>query len=350
MSNRLKEKQRAKLTEQEATKAAIAKEAARSAVRQLKSAADLQHQVFEPIKWIAENILPEGLSMLVGKPKVGKSWMALDLGLAVASGGIFLGERCEDGDVLALFLEDNERRLQSRITAMLGANKADWPRRLSYSTEWPRLSDGGTELIEEWIKSVPKPRLIIVDILERVRDRTSSKSNASAYTTDYEALTALHRIATEHRLSILVLHHQRKAAAEDLMDTVSGTGGLGGALDTLLVLGKDEVGSFLYGRGRDLEEFRHAVQQSKDMRYQNLGSRPEAQGSPERKLIVAALFRAKEPMAVRDIAKAVPSMKYVNVKNRLAEMHKDGEVETVARGVYRLPDPQGELDIGGGII
>jgi hypothetical protein len=211
--------------------------------------------------------------------------------------------------------------------------------------EWPRLSQGGTALIEAWIKSAPKPRLIIVDILERVRDR-NSKTNASAYTTDYEALVALHGIATEHRLSILVLHNQRKAAAEDLMDTVSGTGGLGGALDTLLVLGKDEVSSFLYGRGRDLEEFNHAVQQSKDMRWQNLGSRPEAQVSPERQLIVAALFKAGRPMTAAEVAQAVPTMKAVNVKNRLAEMYKDGEVEAVARGVYRLPDPQGKFDEG----
>src|SRR5262245_37060059 len=126
MSNRIKEKQAAKLAEQEAANAASAEqraeEAAARAAEQLsamiKSAAYLQHLVFDPIRWIAEGILPEGLSMLVGKPKVGKSWMALDLGLAVASGGTFLGKPSEEGDVLALFLEDNERRLQSRITAM----------------------------------------------------------------------------------------------------------------------------------------------------------------------------------------------------------------------------------------
>ncbi|MGJ4997833.1 AAA family ATPase [Bradyrhizobium sp. HKCCYLS3077] len=313
----------------------------------VKSAADLQHKTFAPLRWIVPGVLTEGLSMLVGKPKVGKSWMALDIAIAVSTGGACMGRPCEQGDVLALFLEDNERRIQRRMTEMIGANKQDWPPRLSYVTtsdDWPRLGQGGTELIEGWIKQAEKPRLIIVDILERVRDR-NTKSNASAYSTDYEALVALHKLASEHQLSILVLHHQRKAGADDLMDTINGTGGIGGALDTLMVLGTDAAGHFLYGRGRDLDEFNNAVEMSKDSkRWIDLGWRPEA-STPERKKIVGALLKANRPMSVAEIAKAVPSMKPANVKNRLADMCKDGEVESVARGVYRLPDLQGKLDV-----
>lgn len=56
------------------------------------SVSTIQHKVFDPLRWIAPDILPEGLTMLVGKPKAGKSFMALDLAVAVSSGGQFLAE------------------------------------------------------------------------------------------------------------------------------------------------------------------------------------------------------------------------------------------------------------------
>jgi hypothetical protein len=58
---------------------------------------------------------------------VGKSWLGLNAGIAVASGGTCLGQECEQGDVLGLFLEDTDRRLQRRMTTMLGVHKQTWP-------------------------------------------------------------------------------------------------------------------------------------------------------------------------------------------------------------------------------
>ena len=87
----------------------------------LKSAAELRTKTFEPLRWIVPKYLPEGLTMLGGRPKIGKSWQALDAAVAVSSGGMCLGEQCEQGDVLALMLEDSDRRLQRRLTQMLGA-------------------------------------------------------------------------------------------------------------------------------------------------------------------------------------------------------------------------------------
>ena len=101
------------------------------------SAADLQGRVFPPIKWIVPDILPEGLTLLAGKPKLGKSWLALDIAVAVASGGSVLGRECEPGPVLCLALEDNQRRLQRRLQRVAGSTS--WPRDLEFHTEWSRL-------------------------------------------------------------------------------------------------------------------------------------------------------------------------------------------------------------------
>src|SRR5215210_415680 len=82
----------------------------------ISSAADLRRKEFDPIRYVVPGFIAEGCTLLAGRPKLGKSWLMLDVGLAVAAGRICLGDtRCEQGDVLYLALEDNERRLQRRI-------------------------------------------------------------------------------------------------------------------------------------------------------------------------------------------------------------------------------------------
>ena len=112
---------------------------------------------FEPIKYVVPGIIVEGLTLLASKPKVGKSWMMLHAAIAVARGGFTLGEiKCAEGDVLYCALEDNLRRLQSRMTKLLGTQPG--PRRLAFITEMPRLAEGGLDLIKDWIQSRPHTR------------------------------------------------------------------------------------------------------------------------------------------------------------------------------------------------
>ena len=142
-------------------------------------------------------------------------------------------------------------------------------------------------------------------------------------------------------ISILVLHHQRKMGADDLIDTLSGTLGLGGAVDSVLILGKEPKGSnkFLWGRGRDLEEFRVSVKQNEKGRWDVTGLRMEAQPSVEREDIVSAMAKNGGPMSIQQIAEACGN-DYDNVKNLLVKMHHEGDVERVQRGMYRLPEQE----------
>src|SRR5689334_10298883 len=99
------------------------------------TAAELQNKIFPPIKWAIEPLIAEGLTILAGRPKVGKSWWILDGALAVAGGAFAFGEyRANTGDVLYLALEDNERRLKDRISRLVPSmfgQKAQWPERLT---------------------------------------------------------------------------------------------------------------------------------------------------------------------------------------------------------------------------
>ena len=312
----------------------------------LKNAAALQYKTFEPLRWTVQKYLLEGLNLLGGKPKIGKSWWALDVAVAVASdNGTCMGEECEHGDVLALMLEDNDRRMQRRLTTMLGAHKEKWPERLTYVTSWSRLDVDGLKWMREWIGMVTNPRLIVIDILERVLPRLSKREKRSQYSTDYYGLAMLQEFAKKYPgLCFLVLTHQRKADADDYIDTISGTLGVTGAADAVLILGKDKVSGhkFLYGRGRDLEEFNVIVKQDEHARWQVLGTATEGASSPERNQILAVLKRADRPLAIKEIASEIGG-KYENVKYLVWKLHAEGHIEKVSTGKYRMPIPQEEM-------
>ena len=212
------------------------------------TAAELQRKQFPAISYVIPGLIPEGLSILAGRPKVGKSWLALDVGIAVAAERLCLGEhKAISGDVLYCALEDNPRRLQRRIDKILSPFTTQWPQRLTLATAWQRLDKGGVEDIKQWADSVATPRLCILDTLAGVRPiRTRD-----GYTEDYESLAALHRMASERGLAVLVLHHTRKMEAEDPIDTISGTLGLAGCADTALVIGRTAAGNnALHSRAR----------------------------------------------------------------------------------------------------
>jgi predicted ATP-dependent serine protease len=179
------------------------------------------------------------------------------VGLAVADGGHTLGHiPCAQGDVLYCALEDGPRRLQSRITKLYGISR-DWPNMSYYCMgEVPRLNAGGLDMIRDWIKSARNPRLVIIDTFQTVR--APKKNGEPHYEADYESGKALQALANEYCIAIVIVHHLRKADADDVFDTVSGTLGLTGVVDSILVLKRDvgAGGSYtLHGRGRDLESF-----------------------------------------------------------------------------------------------
>src|SRR5215218_1452231 len=93
------------------------------------TAADLMALELPEVRWAVPGIVPEGVTLLAGKPKLGKSWLTLDLGVAISTGRVALGtKRVEQGECLYLALEDNRRRLQTRLHKLLSG--AAGPKRL----------------------------------------------------------------------------------------------------------------------------------------------------------------------------------------------------------------------------
>jgi len=224
--------------------------------------AQLQTMTFEPVSYLLPNIIPEGLTLLVGKPKIGKSWLTLDLGIAVSGNRYTLGEiRPAQGDVLYLALEDSNRRLQRRATKLLPVLEGNWPTRMKVLTKWPIIGEGCLEAIEDWCREVEKPTFVEIDTLQMIRPAIGKH----LYEADCHALRGLQQLAGRWpNLSIVVNHHDRKMGAEDVFDTVAGTRGITGTADTVLVLARQAGAVTLHIDGRDVEKVELAIQFSKE--------------------------------------------------------------------------------------
>jgi hypothetical protein len=299
------------------------------------SAASLRTLKFPPVNYIVPGYIAEGLTILAGRPKLGKSWLVLDLCLAVAGGRETLGDvRPIQGDALYLALEDNPRRLQRRVDKLLGAFAETWPSRLIFSTDWRRMNEGGIDDLHQWCDNVQKPRLIVIDTLAKVRPATTGKSGPT-YDDDYRSIGELHRLANDRGIAIVLIHHVRKMDAEDPIDTVSGTLGLTGAADTVLVLDRrSDTGMTLYGRGRDIEEIETAIEFDRHTcRWTIRGQASDIRRSDERGKITNALDEAGEPLSPSDVA-LITGMPNPNVRQLLFKMAKAGEVEKAGRGKY----------------
>ena len=300
----------------------------------ISTAAELRSRTFAPVRWVVPGCVAEGCTLLAGKPKIGKSWMALEMGLAVATGGTCLGGvACEQGDVLYLALEDNERRLQGRIDKLLGMFAAEWPAAFAYATEWPRDNDGGLQRLNDWIIHSQKPRLVIVDVLAMFKSMRGSRE--SLYEADYLSVKGLQALAGKYGIAIVIVHHLRKAAAEgDPFEAISGTMGLSGAADTALILNRGGSGTTLYGRGRDVEEIEKAVAFDRTTcRWKIQGEASEVQRSGERNAVLTALREVGSAMSPAEIA-GVTGAKLNATYQLLHKMTCAGEVIKDGRGRY----------------
>lgn len=288
---------------------------------------------FPPVKYIVPGYIAEGLTLLGGRPKLGKSWLALDMCIAVATGGRSLGEECEEGDVLYAALEDNQRRLQDRLKKVLPPLKSLWPNlsRLRFWNTSPRIGAGLLERLDEWRKAAEDPRLIVIDTLAMVRPPKARTQDS--YEADYAALSPLQTYASEHRIAIIVITHVRKAEAADPLEMISGTNGLTGAADTIMVLDRSGEGSKIVGRGRDIEEIEKALRFEAG-KWTVLGDADDVRRSGQRRKILDALKEAELPMKPAEIATAT-GMRADGIRHLLPKMVTAGEVEKLAYGTYR---------------
>lgn len=301
------------------------------------SAAELMRADFPEPKWALVGFLVAGLNLIAAVPKWGKSWFCLALAIAVASGGRAFGKvPVDQGDVLYLALEDTPRRLQNRLAILLGHEPV--PSRLTFVTSMPRLPEAAA-LVSEWLHEHPDARLVIVDVLRRVRPKGDERSDM--YGRDYDALAQLKRLADEHDVAVLVVHHLRKMDAEDPFDMVSGSNGIAAACDTILVAKRlrNSTTAELHITGRDVEERKVALEWDVTTCTWTLLEEPVAvvQLGETRRRIVEHLtaVQAGTPTQVADAL----GIKLTTAKVTLRRMADDRQVDSDGHGLYMPVTP-----------
>jgi hypothetical protein len=314
-------------------------------IPEIFTAAELMELELPPVRWVVPEILPEGVTFLAGKPKLGKSWKALGIGVAVTTGGMALGTKSvEEGEVLYLALEDNKRRLKQRLTKLL-SDRAK-PPGLHMAIEWPRADEGGVERLADFLIEHPNTRLVVIDTFARFKSRTTGRR--SQYDEDRDAVDPLIPIAAEHNVAILLVHHLRESESDDPLDMIHGSAGLTGGVDGALVLKRQRgrADAFLHVDGRDIEypmELALKFDQTAAT-WAIIGEAEEYRMSEGRREIQSVLAEADEPLGPKEITAILDERlganapSYGAVGEMLSQMVKDGQAQNLGRGQYVHPD------------
>jgi hypothetical protein len=307
------------------------------------TAAELATQEFPPLEWVVDGILPEGSYLLSARPKVGKSWLGLQICLGVAYGERVLGRDVKRGKAIYLALEDNHRRLQSRLRQLRPTGYATED--LILHTKWARFHEGGVEALIKVIKE-HQPRIIVIDTLAKVRP--PGGRNSGIYEADYGALAPITEVANKYRTTILIIHHNRKGKAEtDPLEQISGSLGLAGAVDGALVIdgNRGDPSYTLSLIGRDIpNDDDLAITLQKNGQWVVLGAAREVFISRERQALKELLLLHPEGLKPRDVVD-LTGKKSGSVRKLMNAMARDGQLVNI-KGTYSLPKLESNSDEG----
>ena len=304
----------------------------------------LMKQYFPPVRYVVDGVIPEGFCLLVAPPKFGKSWLVLGLGLAVSSGMPALGciPTGKARPVLYAALEDGPRRLQSRINALAPEQIADT---LTFITKIGRndIFETLQAFVDKWQDHEP---VVILDTLGKAMP--PAVSGESSYERDYRVGGMLKAIAdSAPGAAIVVVHHTRKADSVDFLDAVSGTQGLAGSADTIVVLSRERLSkdATLRVTSRDAAEGEYRIT------LEGVGSWELAGGSLKDAAeaaqtaratsgvgdrmgeIIEALARYPEGVKPKDIA-TITQIDPDDVGRYLRRAVDGGRAERLSRGLY----------------
>ena len=294
-------------------------------------------------RWAIPKLTPIGLSILGGRAKLGKSWLALQIAYAVAAGGVALGQQVEQGAVLYLALEDNPRRLKERMQQQRWQPglPVDFVTIGQFSTKIGNLYKGGAERLARRI-AARNFRLVIIDTLAR-----TIQGDQNDYQEMTAALTPLQETAHAQNCAIVAIDHHNKLAglhgseAGDVVSDLQGSTAKGGMADTIWGLYRErgKAGAKLGITGRDVDE--RVLSLLMDWTtgcWQNLGEAHLVLSAPEHE-IMTALHDLHHASVTQVMQATGQSMSHVS--ERLALLADRGYLTRKRDGrhvIYALPD------------
>ena len=199
-----------------------------------KTMSELYQTAYQGRPSIIEGLIYEGVYILAGAPKIGKSFLVAQLAYHIGTGAPLWGFRCHQGTVLYLALEDDFQRLQSRMFMMYGIEDTD---KLHFDVRASKIGSGLEEQMQNFVRDYKDTKVIIIDTLQKIRE---VGGDAYSYANDYEIIGKLKQFADNNHICILVVHHTRKQAAGDAFEMISGTTGLLGCADGAFLMRKEK--------------------------------------------------------------------------------------------------------------
>lgn len=295
---------------------------------------------FAPIPFIFDDLLYSGLTLCGGRPKVGKSWLALQLAIDAALGRAGLAKfgNVVPRKVLYLGLEEGERRTNARLQKFIsrGAHDAILCGNLQFAYKLLPLLGGGLEELDATM-TAHGVQFVVIDTLLKALGGKARDKNADALMEDYRTVEGLQSLAAKHDAAILLICHTRKMGADYALDKIAGTTGLTAGCDAIWVLDRGAKSTMLDVQGRDLGDEKYAVffdQNDDKFGWAVTGIGEEVQPSEARCQILDLLEASEVPMTPAAIAKELKK-NAVTVRRLLGELRKDGKVSREKNG-YRL--------------
>lgn len=293
------------------------------------TAIDLAVMEFDPIQFIIDTILPIGLTILAGLPKIGKSILTVMMMLAVGNGKRLLESLAtKKAEVLLISLEDGERTLHNRVIKML--KKFPPCDQVHIATEWGDGFEVNLSYLELFLEDHPLVGLVIIDTLALF----TGKKVKGSYFADYENVNKLKKLAEKTNIAILAVHHVVKALPKDWLSGLYGSHGIPGAADTLLLLERvrgTEKGR-LHFTGRESGDGSINLKFNKKILIWE-EAEFEPQVTPESRVLYDLVDAAKRQMTLAEIT-ALSGKNKTNVQKMLRGMVENGILVQPKRGVY----------------
>jgi hypothetical protein len=314
------------------------------------SAAEISTKEFKPLTWVIPDYLPIGLTILAGRPKVGKSWLALQVCRNISAGGKIFGRDVERGRALYLSLEDYERRLKDRMI------KQRWPANPkgidymlpdAFRDQIQRLNGGGGARLAKVIAEKGY-RFVVIDTLSR-----ALKGDQKDESDMTEALAPLQETALRLEISVLVVDHHKKpmtAADPNPVDDILGSTAKGAVADAIwgLYAEQGKAGAKLCITGRDVEQITLKIIRDDFMCWQSEGEAYAIDRTEQRDRIIEAI-KMLGRCQLATIAKTVGEDEG-NTFRRLQDMANAGMIKRIedkkhAKVFYDLPESPDQLQL-----
>ena len=315
-----------------------------SAWRKGIRASEIRATYYEPLPAVVDGLIFPGITFITGKSKLGKSYMALQLGNAVETGGKFLNCQCVKGDVLHYSLEDGRRRNQSRWKQMgIKPENALYQFR-DRKPKPPLLTLGLEKEIEDWIKNTPNPKLVIIDPYVKVK-KTLGGKNMNAYENDNYNLQDIYTLANKYNIAIVFLHHTKKKSENDVFDEMNGSSGIQSNCDSMIVLssqrkmGQNVTFSCL---PKDAEQKEFEIALNSNCVWEYVGKCGQAGQTKIKKAIIEAVKKLEagnSGASTADIKDYVAALdnnwKRDHVGTELTRLAENGDIVKIRKGVYK---------------